>query len=199
MQDVVARFDFCSYLAVAVFLHAAARQVAHHVPRFAPGMLWVALATLLAVGALGYDRVQPSTATEVIGVAVVAWICAAAAALAAAVLLPPLASLRDGWRKMSIDWKQAVERQREAERKRVAREEAELARRKREEERAEAKRRDSEKPKPPTKAELIEEAKTRYEATLLLLEGAGLSEGELRAAKEKAKQKYLNELDGLLS
>src|SRR4051794_19471121 len=101
MRDVIARFDFCSYLAVAVFLHVAARQVAHHLPRFAPGMLWSSVATLLAVGGLGYAQVRPAVGAEVIAIAVVSWICAAAAALAAAVLLPPLASLRDGWRSMT--------------------------------------------------------------------------------------------------
>src|SRR5438270_5919797 len=101
MKDVVARFDFCSSLLVAVALHATARQVAHHLPRYAPVMLWGAVAVLLAVGGLGYAQVRPRDGTEVVGIAVVAWICAAAAALAVAVLLPPLASLREGWKRMT--------------------------------------------------------------------------------------------------
>src|SRR5687768_13856108 len=101
MKDVIERVDLCSYLVVAVVLYAAARQAALHLPRFAPGMRWAATATLLAVGGLGYAQVRPENGSEVIAIAVVGWICAAAAALGAAVLLPPLASLRDGWRNMS--------------------------------------------------------------------------------------------------
>lgn len=123
MRDAVARFDCCSYLAVAVFLTMTARLVAHHHPRFASGMAWAGIATLLAVGATGYAEVRPTGTVRTLGVAVIAWICAAAAGLAAAVLLPPLASLRDGWREA------AERRKAEADRKRAEEERADRERR----------------------------------------------------------------------
>jgi hypothetical protein len=196
MRDAVSQFDFCSYLAVAVFLFTAARQVGSFSPRTAPAMVWAGILTLLLVGASGYAAVRPSRAVEVFGIAVVAWICASAAALTAAVLLPPFFSLYDGWKHMCAN------RDQEAARVQHLAEMEEAARQRRAEEvaaaaRMEAMKRD--RPRHQTRAERLAEAKARYEQALFLLESAGLSEGELRAAKEKAKQDYLKEMDQVLS
>lgn len=48
---------------------------------------------------------------------------------------------------------------------------------------------------PPTREELMADAKARYESTVRMLESAGLNEMELEAAKEKAKQQMLREID----
>jgi hypothetical protein len=191
MRDVVARFDFCSYLVVAVALFAAARQVAHHAPRFAPAMRWAAVATLLLVGGRGYAEVRPRDGTEVIAVAVVAWICASAAALAAVVLLPPFASLYDGWRE--------IQDRREAEQKR------EEARRRAEDE--EQRRLASlpppippppPPPPPPTAEERAAAARRGYQDKLRIIDASPLDEVEREAAREKAKQDLLRALDGVL-
>lgn len=50
-------------------------------------------------------------------------------------------------------------------------------------------------PPPPTPKELAAAARDRYEMTLRMLSNAGLDEIELRAARAKAKQKYLRDLD----
>lgn len=50
----------------------------------------------------------------------------------------------------------------------------------------------------PTPAERAAAAKEQYEATLAMLEAAGLDEIELHAGKLKAKQTYLKDLDGML-
>lgn len=94
------------------------------------------------------------------------------------------------------------ERERRAEHERWAaaeRERQEDDRRRKEELRLqmEAERRkaaESMKPEP-TRQERIAEAKREYENTLRTLEEAGLDAIELNAARERAKQKYLRELD----
>ena len=48
---------------------------------------------------------------------------------------------------------------------------------------------------PPTPGELAGTAKAKYEATLRMLETAGLDAMELHSARAAAKQKYLRELD----
>jgi len=191
MRDVIARVDLCSYLVVAVALHAAARQVAQHIPRFAPGMRWAAVATLLLAGASGYVEVRPMGGAEVIAIAVVAWICASAAALAAVVLLPPFASLYDGWRE--IQDRREEERRREAARQRAEDEE---------------RRRLASlpppipppppPPPPPTAEERAAAARRRYEHKLRIIDASPLDDAEKRAAREKAKQELLRELDGVL-
>ena len=54
-------------------------------------------------------------------------------------------------------------------------------------------------PPPPTKDELAERAKASYQERLLLIENAHLDELEERSARERAKQTYLHEIDGLIS
>lgn len=87
------------------------------------------------------------------------------------------------------EW-QAMELAEKEEAMRLRREEAERA--------AEERRRERERlanlPPPPTREQLAAAAKERYEKTLRLLEGAGLSEIELQAGREHAKQKYLKEI-----
>lgn len=51
---------------------------------------------------------------------------------------------------------------------------------------------------PPTKQDLLAQAKARYETTLRMLETAGLDEAERAAARLRAKQQYLRELDETL-
>lgn len=53
-------------------------------------------------------------------------------------------------------------------------------------------------PPPPTREELERQARKRYESTLRALEAAALDEMELQAARAKAKQLYLRELDRLM-
>jgi hypothetical protein len=203
MRDVVGRFDFCSYLIVAIALQVVVNRVAYHFPRFARGMWWTAIATLLVVGGLGYAEVQPAEPMPAFGVAIVAWICASAAALASIVLVPPFASLFQGWKDIAAERERRAEQQRrehEEERQRAALEEqakaAEQDRRRAEALRLEAERL---KPRPPTRAERITEAKAKYEAALALIEESGLVDAELRAAKLKAKQEYLKDLEQVLS
>lgn len=50
-------------------------------------------------------------------------------------------------------------------------------------------------PPMPTRAERIAAAKAKYDETVRALEGAGLGEVELAAAKEQAHQRYVLELD----
>ncbi len=54
------------------------------------------------------------------------------------------------------------------------------------------------RPPPPTREELMAAAKQRYESRLHALSAADLDELELRTAKEKAKQQYLREIDGVI-
>lgn len=53
-------------------------------------------------------------------------------------------------------------------------------------------------PPPPTKEQLFEEARTRHQSTVRLITDAGLNEVEIAAALEKAKQKYLQDMDRLM-
>jgi len=53
-------------------------------------------------------------------------------------------------------------------------------------------------PPPLTIEERIAAAKNRYEETLRLLANAHLDEAELKAAQERAKQKYVHELDEVM-
>jgi hypothetical protein len=52
---------------------------------------------------------------------------------------------------------------------------------------------------PPTREEIAATALTAYEARLKVVENANLDEAELHAAKLKAKQQYLKELDQAIS
>jgi hypothetical protein len=57
-------------------------------------------------------------------------------------------------------------------------------------------------PKPPrasTKAEMMAAARKRYEETLAGLTRTGLDGADLKYAKQKAKQVYLKEINGLLT
>ncbi len=54
-------------------------------------------------------------------------------------------------------------------------------------------------PPPPTRDELAERAKVIYQERLELIENAHLDALEERSAKERAKQTYLHEIDGLIS
>ena len=47
----------------------------------------------------------------------------------------------------------------------------------------------------PTAEDNAKAAKLRYEGRLRMLDAAGLDEFELKAAKERAKQQYLREID----
>lgn len=53
-------------------------------------------------------------------------------------------------------------------------------------------------PPPPSRAVVAAEARARYEDTLRLLERAGLDDTELQAGRERAKQRYLREIEGLM-
>ncbi len=92
----------------------------------------------------------------------------------------------------------AEERARQAAAEKDAREKAERERVERERLAEEVRRRQEEiarRPPPPNREELVAAAKQRHESILRTLESAGLDETELRAAREKAKQQYLRELD----
>ena len=52
--------------------------------------------------------------------------------------------------------------------------------------------------RPPSRDEVLAAARERYESTLRMLETAGLDEVELTAARARAKQKLLRQLDGLM-
>lgn len=54
-------------------------------------------------------------------------------------------------------------------------------------------------PPPLTRDELAERAQASYQQRLLLIERANLDSLEERSAKERAKQTYLHEIDGLIS
>ncbi|HYV34595.1 MAG TPA: hypothetical protein VE988_02760, partial [Gemmataceae bacterium] len=64
----------------------------------------------------------------------------------------------------------------------------------------EQRRRDEEarRPPPPTREESLAAARDRHDRTVQLLESANLDEAELRAARNRAKQQYLREIDSLL-
>lgn len=105
------------------------------------------------------------------------------------------------WVKKSLQDARHRREQRAADRKRAA-EEAERreADRRRQEElaawRESERQRAAASARPePTRQERIAEAKRQYEETLRTLEQAGLDDAELQAARERAKQKYLRELD----
>jgi len=93
----------------------------------------------------------------------------------------------------------ASARRREAERQaadeRRKKEEAEKQKREEKEAYEKALR---ERPPPPTQEELAEAARQRYERKLRSIEAAGFDAIELKAAKTKARQEYLRELDGIL-
>lgn len=202
MRDAIDHFDFCSYLVVAVFLYATARQVARHFPRFATGMAWTAVAVFLAVGVSAYVNVEPAQPMAVLAILIVSCIAASASALATAVLLPPLMSLWDGW-------KQIVEKNEFFKRAR----ELELEKHREELERAEQHARwvDAERlrleslppppvpPPPPTKEELANAARRRFESTVSMLNAMELDDIERKAGKDQAKQKLLQELGRIMS
>jgi hypothetical protein len=54
------------------------------------------------------------------------------------------------------------------------------------------------RPPPPTREQLAYEARQRYDATLGIIDASRLDETEAKAARQKAQQKYLREMDGLL-
>ncbi len=54
------------------------------------------------------------------------------------------------------------------------------------------------RPPPPSREERLAAAKEQYEATIRMLEAAGLDDIELRAASRKAKQSYLREVDRIM-
>ena len=120
---------------------------------------------------------------------------------AAAVVLPPLATLHDEWKAAMAESRAAAsirrsERERKQERETARRLDEAQQRATKERHRAEA---EAAKNRPvPTKAEHVALAKATYDQKLHLLETAGLAEGELRAAREKAKQDYLKDLNGVL-
>lgn len=204
MSDAIGRFDLCSSVVVAALLYAMARQVAAWFPRFAAAMVWTGIGTFLVVGVTGYRGIESDRPLEILAVLFVAGIAASVAALAAAVLLPPFASLWDGW-KMSRERQEAVKQQ------------MELALHKHREEldQAEAHARwaESERlrvaaippppvppppPPPPKREERERVARNRYESSLRLLDSLDLDEYERRAGRDLAKQKLFQDLEGIL-
>ena len=103
MRDAIVRFDFCSYLIVAIFLFVFARHIAVLFPRFAAGMAWTAVVVFLFVGVSGYAVIRPGWPMDVLAVLFIACIAASASSLTAAVLLPPFAALWDGWQQIVRD------------------------------------------------------------------------------------------------
>ena len=201
MLNAIARFDICSYFVVAVFLYMTARQVACLFPRFAKGMAWTAVAVFLAVGVSGYSLIRMAKPMDVLAVLFIACIAASASSLAAAVLLPPLGSLWDGWKR--IDEKQKEE---------ARRREIELEKHGVELERGEQHARwvESERlrvaalpppptPKPPpTNDELADAARRQYESTVRMLNAMQLDDIERKSALSVAKQKLLKELGRIM-
>ena len=124
MRDImIVQFEVCSYGLVAFCLYSAAHRVAYLSPRFSRGMGWAAITTLLVVGGFGYAELRPGRTIEVLGVAIVAWIASSLAALAFIVVLPPFASMNDGWKRTVEQRKQQAEiRGREERAERMAQE-----------------------------------------------------------------------------
>jgi hypothetical protein len=92
----------------------------------------------------------------------------------------------------------AEERARKAESEKRTREAAERQKAERDQKVEEERRKQEEianRPPPPTREERIAAAQERFDKTLALLASAKLDDTELRAAKERAKQQYLRELD----
>jgi hypothetical protein len=195
MRDILLRFDFCSYLVVGVCAYVIARRAGQFLPRFTQTMWWTAMAVLLSVAGYAYIEVRPVRPFEILGIAIIAGIAACVAALATAVILPPLAWVLDSWRT-GVDRRKAEAEQRlREEQQRLLQEQAERARWERAQAAAAYRR---SVPPPPTRQEKAQAVRQRYEETLRLLEGADLDDLERKAARDQAKQKYLRELDGLV-
>jgi hypothetical protein len=200
VREVLTLYDPCSYFVVAIFAYLVARRAEQKLPRYGRVMWWVGFVVLLGVAGEGYVEVRPATSYEVFAIVLVAVIAASGASLAAAVALPPLVEVWERWRKFGADIEQEA-RARALEKARVEeqRRRDEERRREREERaREDEYRRSLPQPPPPptpTRSDRIAAAKRKYGELLADLEAAGLNELELAAARERARQLYLTDLD----
>ena len=160
-------------------------------------------AAFLLYAAAGVAHYAPSTAWEFAALALRSILAMGTAGAVACVLVPVACFFH---RHLCAEPRRK-ERERAAEKARQdatddhRREEAErerLERQRLDEEESRRREEIASRPPPPTREERMAAARRRHESTLALLEGSGLDAIELQAAKLKAKQSLLKELDGLL-
>lgn len=159
-----------------------------------------AAAGFLSYAAFAIDRWGPRTPSEFLTVGLQALLAMGTVHGLALVTLPVVRFLyvhlwatpleRHRARAKERDQKVEAERQKReaaAQEQQDRERKAELERRKKEE--------IANRPPPPTRQERVAAAQQRFEATLRMLSTAGLDDTELQAARERAKQQYLRELD----
>lgn len=160
-------------------------------------------AGFLCYAAAGIDAWHPTKAGDFLLIGIRALLAMGTVHGLARVLLPIIGFFyRHLWAipaERHRKWMDEQEQRAAAEGAQRAKAEQEQAERERQ---AEAERRRAEelarRPPPPTREERLAAAKQRYDSTLGVLSSAGLDDIELTAAKEKAKQQYLRELDEAL-
>jgi uncharacterized iron-regulated membrane protein len=97
------------------------------------------------------------------------------------------------------EWAEQRQREQAAEREAEAQAESARAEQSMREERERQRQQElANRPPPPTREERLAEAKHRYEATVRMLENAQMDAVELQAARDKAKQRYLRDIDEVL-
>lgn len=199
MRDIVSRFDFCSFLLVLIVTLVLAQKAGRMLPRFAKAMWWTGTGVLLAIAGTAYSELQPRKADEIIAILGVAAIAGCATALVTAMTLTPMAAIGDWLYRQFDHWRSErlqkdLERRRADDERRLSerREQEQINRQKAEEEIRRA------QPRPPSREERADAARQRHEQTMRMIESAQLDGAELEAARERAKQKYLQELDGLM-
>lgn len=184
-------------------LHFVGGQICgdHAAPRWwARGF---AAAGFLFYAALAIDAWQPRTPSDFLTAGLQALLAMGTVHGLALVTLPII-------RFMYVHvWAEPLQRQRacaeEQARRRQADQrerEAEQRRQEKSEQKAQDERRRQEelanRPPPPTREERLASAQQRYDATLRMLASAGLDDTELQSARERAKQKYLREVDEIM-
>lgn len=159
-----------------------------------------AAAGFLFYAAAGIENFAPRTPQEFLKIGVQALFAMGTSHGLALVTLPTVRFLYLHLLAMPLERSRAAveQRARESEHEQQEREREERAQLERQQKTAEERRKQAElanRPPPLTREQRMASAQERYDATLALLASALLDETELRAAKERAKQQYLRDLD----
>lgn len=191
------RFDFCAGLIFAVVMGVMARKVLGALPRLESRLRFAAIVGLIVGGAWAFAACAPDKPFELACVALVAVVAAEVAVIATAALLVPSLLLYDRREKAFKDFleheqlREGIEHRRKQEERTQERHELEMSQKKAEIEQQQPK-------PPPSQGEVFAAAKKRFDETLRMLESAGLDDIELEAGRERAKQKFLKDIDGVM-
>lgn len=99
MTQLLARFDSCSHLIVAIICYVVARKAAESQSRLGSTMRYVATITFLIVFIVGNIEVHSKQPEQILGIVIIAWIAASLSALIAFVILVPASALAEAARR----------------------------------------------------------------------------------------------------